>query len=402
MPTVLKVLICGGGCAGPALANFLANAGHDVTIVERFPALRAAGAQIDVRDQGIEVLKRMGVLDAVREKCVKEEGMTLIDNKNNSKGTILANKSGGAQGPTSEYEIMRGNLVRVLYDSTKDRVNYIFGKTVERFEQDESKVTAYFSDGTRDTYDLLVGADGQGSRIRKAIRPEYAPSPYRRLGVYSAYWIIPRIASDDNFWRVLHVPGRRVVFRRSPSATESYASCLWIDDSEELRSLSRATIEQQKEYVASKIKDVGWEASRFRKELATTEDFYFHELVQVKIDSFSKGRVVLLGDAGYCPATLTGMGTTGCFVGAYVLAGEINRNPDDFSQALANYEKVMRPFVDEIQKLEMFWVRALVPETQWGISVLHFIFGLMCLLRIPQLLLWLAGESRGDWKLPEY
>ncbi|KAI4242810.1 MAG: hypothetical protein L6R42_010912 [Xanthoria sp. 1 TBL-2021] len=162
----LNILICGGGCAGPSLAFWLVQAGHHVTIVERFPALRATGAQIDIRDQGISVLKRMGLLDTVRSMRVLEAGFSFVDAQGKSKGTIMANTSGkGAQTMTSEYEIMRGDLVRILYDATQDSVEYIFGKTVEHFEQDEHSVTVHFSDGMTGTYDMLVGADGQGSRI---------------------------------------------------------------------------------------------------------------------------------------------------------------------------------------------------------------------------------------------
>ena len=117
--TRLKILICGGGCAGPALAFWLARSGHHVTICERFEALRAAGAQIDLRAKSIDVVKRMGLLDIIREKLVDEAGVSLVDSDGIVKATIMANRSGkGAQGPTSEYEIMRGDLVRVLYDAT--------------------------------------------------------------------------------------------------------------------------------------------------------------------------------------------------------------------------------------------------------------------------------------------
>jgi 2-polyprenyl-6-methoxyphenol hydroxylase-like FAD-dependent oxidoreductase len=163
----LKVLICGGGVAGPALAYWLARIGHQVVIVECFPTLRATGAQIDLRGQGIEAVKRMGLIDAVRRKLVDEAGVSFIDAKGNVKATILANTSGkGGQSFTSEYEIMRGDLVRIFYEATKDKVEYIFGKTVDGFTENDRGVVAYFSDGSSDTFDLLVGADGQGSHIR--------------------------------------------------------------------------------------------------------------------------------------------------------------------------------------------------------------------------------------------
>ena len=183
----LKILVVGGGVAGPALAFWLSRIGHQVIIVERFPALRALGAQIDIRGQGIEAAKRMGLIEAIRSKLVDEEGMSFVDTNGKVKGTILANKSGkGAQSLTSEYEIMRGDLVRIFYEATKDRVQYIFGKTVDRFTQDDEKVTAQFSDGTTDTFDILVGADGQGSRIRTDILPL---TPRIRIALWGCTWL---------------------------------------------------------------------------------------------------------------------------------------------------------------------------------------------------------------------
>src|SRR5688572_8585824 len=194
----MKVLICGGGCAGPALAFWLIRLGHQVSIVERFAALRASGAQIDLRAQGITAVKRMGLLPIIREKLVDEAGVAQIDEYGRAWGTIMANKTGkGPQGPTSEFEIMRGDLVRILYDATKKDVEYIFGKSVTSFDQDEKGVDVRFSDGSSDKYDLLVGADGQGSRIRKAILPEDF-DPYVHTGMHMAYWFVPRIESDTN------------------------------------------------------------------------------------------------------------------------------------------------------------------------------------------------------------
>jgi 2-polyprenyl-6-methoxyphenol hydroxylase-like FAD-dependent oxidoreductase len=399
----LKVLICGGGCAGPALAYWLARSGHHITIVERFPALRATGAQIDLRAQGIEVIRRMGLLDTIRSKVVDEEGISFVDSQNRTKATILANKSGkGAQSFTSEYEIMRGDLVRILYDATKDNVEYIFGITVERFEQYEDRVKVHFSDGRTDTFDLLVGADGQGSRIRKAILPPDSPEPYRRLGVYMAYWFVPRTEVDSNIAMAYHTVGSRAIMSRSHNAMETQAYFSLKDDSEEMRSIPRAPIEQQKEFWAQKFTGAGWQADRFIEGMKTSENFYCQEIVQVRTDTWYKNRVVLLGDAGYCPSPLTGMGTTASFVGAYVLAGEINQNPQNLPKAFSNYQKTLRPFVDEIQTLNPSVLRLRFPQTQLGVYILHFIVGLICFLRLPELAVRFSNENRGGWELPNY
>jgi 2-polyprenyl-6-methoxyphenol hydroxylase-like FAD-dependent oxidoreductase len=399
----LKVLICGGGCAGPALAYWLANTGHNVTIVERFPALRATGAQIDLRGQGIEVVKRMGLNDIIRSKLVDEEGTAFVDLNGNIRGTILANKSGkGAQTLTSEYEIMRGDLIRIFYEATHHNVRYLFGTTVENFEQNDQSVTVHFSDGSLDTYDLLIGADGQGSRIRKAILPPGSPEPYRRLGIHMAYWFIPRDETDDNLSRSYISPGGRMIKRRSHNETETQVYFFLKDDSPELSSIHRASVETQKDFWTRRFRDAGWQTSRFLEGMKTTENWYCQEVVQVQTDTWHKGRVALLGDASSCPSPFSGMGTTASLVGAYILAGEINRHADDLPRALANYDQVFRPFVDEVQNINVSLMKLAIPETRWGIAILHFIAWLVCFLRIPELASRFSKERDGDWKLPEY
>lgn len=372
-------------------------------MIERYPALRASGAQIDLRAQGIEAVKRMGLLDVIRSKLVDEIGFAFVDSQGKAKAILRANKSGkGAQSFTLEFEIMRGDLVRLLYDATKDRVEYIFGKKVETFEQHDDQVMVYFSDGSSDSFDLLVGADGQGSRIRQAILPPAITDPYRHLGVYIAYYFVPRTKGDTELGEIYHIPGGRVIMRRSHNQHETQVYFMIRDDSTELRNLPRAPLEQQKELWSTKFAHVGWQASRFLEGMESTESFYCQEAVQVRIDSWHKGRVVLLGDAAHCPSPFSGMGTTGSFVGAYVLAGEINRHSDDLAQACTNYEEKMRPFVNEIQKVSTTFLQMFLPETRWAIGALRFVLGLLCFLRIPDLLSRLSSDERGGWKLPDY
>ena len=399
---VLNILICGGGCAGPSLAFWLARIGHRVTIVERFPVLRASGAQIDLRAQGIQLAKRMGIIDTIRSKTVDEDGLSWVDRNGTAQATFLANKSGkGAQTFTSEFEIMRGDLVRILYDATKNNVEYIFGLTVEHFEQDDNSVTVHFSNGKTGTYDILVGADGQGSRIRKAILPPDV-DPLRHLGVYTSHWRVPTVASDNKIGKGCHVPGGRMIMTRTHSPIESQAIFNLRDDSEELRGIPKAPIETQKEFWSSKFKDAGWVAPRLIAGMQTTEDFYCQEIVQVRTDTWYRGRVVLVADAAHCPSPMTGMGTTSALVGAYVLAGEIAQNSDNLDKAFANYDKTLRPFINEIQWLPSWTLPIAIPKTQLGINLLHFVAGLLAFLRIPDLIARFSKEEKGGWKLPEY
>jgi 2-polyprenyl-6-methoxyphenol hydroxylase-like FAD-dependent oxidoreductase len=164
----LKVLIVGGGIAGNALAFWLSKLGHDTTVIERFSSLRATGLQVDLRGHGIEVLKRMGLEQSFRSKAASEQGIQMVDSTGKRRGYFPANKSGkGAQSFTSEFEIMRGDLCRIIHDATKDRAKYVFGTSVEIIEEKHGAVHVKFADGKKDQFDLLVGADGQWSRTRK-------------------------------------------------------------------------------------------------------------------------------------------------------------------------------------------------------------------------------------------
>ncbi|MCT2543340.1 FAD-dependent monooxygenase [Streptomyces atratus] len=399
----LRVLVAGGGIAGQALAFWLTRGGHRVTVVERFPALRAAGAQVDLRGQGIEAVKRMGLLDAVRGKLVDEAGVAFIDARGKAKATIMANTSGkGRQTLTSEYEIMRGDLVRILHDAARDDTEHLFGKSVDGFEQDTHKVVTHFSDGSSGEFDLLIGADGQGSRIRRALLPE-VPDPYWRMGIHMAYWFVPRIASDSNIRDTYMVPGGRQIMRRSHNPTETQVYFVIREESGEASEIHREPVERQQEFWANRFRDAGWQTERFIEGMKTSPFYYSQEIVQVRTDTWSKGRVVLAGDAAHCASPYSGMGISGGLVGAHVLAGEINRHPGELPTALANYDRMLRPFVNEIQgEVNPRLLRLGMPMTQRAIDTFQATTALACFLHIPELAARLSKEDRGgNWQLPE-
>lgn len=389
----LKVLVCGGGVAGPSLAYWLARSGHRVTIIERFPTLRATGAQVDLRGLGIEAARRMGILEAIRDKLVDEPGVAFVDASGKARATILANTTGqGSQSLTSEYEIMRGDLVRILYDATKGDVRYDFGKTVLYFKQDEQRVVAHFSDGSCDEFDLLVGADGQSSQIRNAIRPEISPDPYLRIGLHMAYWFVRRIASDSNIRETYNATGGRMIMRRSHNSTETQVYFVLRGDSNEASAIHRMPVAEQKEFWAKTFQTAGWQTDRFISGMMVADFFYSQEVVQVRTDTWSQGRVVLVGDAAHCASPYSGMGVSGSLVGAYVLAREIDRNSDNLPLAFARYDSELRPFVAKIQKLKPFLLRLGLPKSQRGVNALHIIAASACFLRLPELV---ARLSRG-------
>ncbi|PGH05255.1 hypothetical protein AJ80_08363 [Polytolypa hystricis UAMH7299] len=414
----LKVLICGGGISGPALAFWLSKIGYDVTIVERFSCLRACGQQIDLRGHGIQAMKRMGLEQAFRAKVVDETGIELVDSSGRRKAFFPANRTGkGLQSFTTEFEIMRGDLCRILYGATKDHVKYIFGVTVERFEQDESSVEVQFSNGLKDRFDLLVGADGQGSRIRKMILNPDSPDPFYRLHMYMAYFTIPQ--EDGEYIATSYfAPNNRFIVTRKHDSHRAQAYLGYSGESDRLNKVMKGEVREQKKVWAELFQDAGWKAQSLvgaMQDDSLSNDFFTHQAGQVRLDSWSRGRVVLVGDAAYCPSPLTGMGTTTALVGAYVLAGEIAKhlngsngvdsgNGGDVGagliSALEAYNSQFRPFVSQVQKLNTGGVW--LPSSCWGISVFNFIAGLASSLHLDVLSKWVLREDVRGWDLPDY
>jgi 2-polyprenyl-6-methoxyphenol hydroxylase-like FAD-dependent oxidoreductase len=403
-----KILIVGAGFAGLSAAYWLGQHGHRVVVIERSPTLRDSGAQVDLRTHGVEIVERMGLLDAVKERQVHEVGFEMIDSTGAVKSRMLANTSGrGAESMTAEYEIMRGDMLRLLYDSAREHAEFRFDTMIEHFDQDAENVTVHFADGSSETFDLLIAADGQGSRIRKAILPTGA-DPYRRAGVHVAYWILPRDASDSDFAKMYNAPEGRLIIRRSHSDSETQIYFFLRDPSPEARAIHRKPIDEQKRFWAEKLAGAGWQTPRFLDALRSSDNFYSHEIAQIVSDTWHKGRVVLIGDAAHALPPM-GWGVTSSLVGSYLLAHELERAPEDFSAAFDAYENAMRPFIVSIQPPSLRFFRILLPSSPTGIRMLHTIgrAARVIMLSISTIRARISAATRrgprtGKWTLPEY
>ncbi|KAK2017483.1 oxidoreductase [Colletotrichum eremochloae] len=415
----LKVLISGGGIGGPALAFWLAKLGHNVTIIERSNTLRIQGQQIDLRGEGVEVVRRMGLEQSIRAKAVNEAGLTFVNLQGKPRATFEANKTGvGRQSFTSEFEIMRGDLVRILFQKTKDLgVKYVFGTSIESFEQDSESVTVRLSDGTTSTYDLLVGADGQGSKTRQLMLGPSAKDPFYDLGLHMAFYTVPKWKTDTNYATVCVSTKKRVMMTRNdnPETTQAYLAICPTDekikkllvDAETSRDTSR-----QKQLWSEFFRDAGWQADRFvdaLQEGGVSDDFYSVNIGQIRMDKCYKNRVALIGDAGYAPSVLTGRGTTCAFVGAYVLAGEITKHcsessgrvSDGVPAALEAYDKEILALMKTVQDIG-FRPSWLYPSSRWVIAILNSILWLVATLKIDKIFQRFQSDDIEGWKLPEY
>jgi 2-polyprenyl-6-methoxyphenol hydroxylase-like FAD-dependent oxidoreductase len=420
-PTTLRVLISGGGIAGNALAFWLAKQGHDITVVERFPSLRATGLQLDLRGCGIEVLRKMGLEAGFRAKAAPEQGMQVVDKSGRRRAYFPANKSGsGKQSLTSEYEMMRGDMCRLLYDAVQEAgkkrpPRYVYGTSVEGFDQTDGKVDVRFENGQTERFDLVVGADGQWSRTRKVMLGTGAPDPVQRVpGFNIAYFTMPLpMKEGEEFLATSYMTaGRRGIMtrRHSPDEIQVLLSCK--TGPEALDKVPRGDVKREKEVMQEIYKGAGWITEDVLKAMWAADDFYCERIGLVKLPSWSSGHVTLLGDAAYCPTVLSGMGTTSAMVGAYILAGEIGKfvsgglpnETEGLAAALKNYEDKFRPFMEGIQEgiAERADSQWMLSGSPFSIGILNLMMGLASFFKVNIADIFSIRETVEGWSLPEY
>ncbi|WP_433466910.1 FAD-dependent monooxygenase [Spirillospora sp. CA-128828] len=347
-----NILISGASVGGPALAYWLKRHGFGVTVVEVSEGLRAGGQAIDVRGPALEVAERMGVLDRIRAERVEMRGMSMVDADG---GELYRSEeytiTGGELG-SPDVEILRDDLSRILVDAAGDGVEYLFGDSIAGLEQDDDGVRVIFQSGMVRTFDLVVGADGAHSNTRRLV---FGPEKdfIAHLGTYLAVWTAPNFLGLDR-WQVFHqVPGSSwgggVMSVRDNEEVRVY---LGFESEEPIEYDFRDTAAQKK-IMEDALAGGGWVLPELLEAMWDAKDFHFDSMAQIRMDSWSKGRVVLLGDAGYCGSPLSGQGTSMAIVGAYVLAGELKAVGGDHRAAFANYERELRGYVAANQELAL-------------------------------------------------
>lgn len=358
----MRVLISGGGIAGPALAWWLDRAGADVTIVERAPGPRPGGHAVDLRGAARPVVERMGLMPAVLADRVDERGWALVDERGRQLASMPADMFGG-EGVVAEIEIARGDLTRVLIDATRDRTTYRFGDRITALAEDDTGVDVTFANGGAERYDIVVGADGVHSAVRAlAFGPE--SDFVRPLGGYGALFTVPDPGDLDDWFLMFNAPGGLVAGLRPERGGTAKAS-LTFRTAERHGRLDR---EAQQRLLAERFAGVGWRVPSFLAALPEADDFFFDSIDQVYVDRWSRGRVVLLGDAGYCGSPLAGMGTSMSLVGAYVLAGELAAAASP-AEAFEEYQAVMAAYVADGTRLAPGGMGAFAPNSRLAIRL---------------------------------
>lgn len=345
------VLISGAGIAGPALAFWLTGNGYRVIVAEIAAGIRPGGQTVDLRGAGGDVVERMGLIDQMREQALEQRGAAWVRSDGSHRAEMPVTAFGG-NGVVSKLEILRGDLVDVLFQATRDHAEYHFNTSISEIGQCHDGAEVMLSDGTRLRADLVVGADGPHSAVRRLV---FGPEEQfvKPIGGYNAWFSAPDPVGVDGWFLLYQAPGGLNASMR-PSHDPTIAKAGLAFQSEPI-SYDRHDLDQQRQILVERFAGAGWECDALLAAAQHADDFYFDSLAQVHMPTWSSGRVTLVGDAGYCASPLSGMGTSLALVGAYVLAGELgaadNLDAERLRTALSGYETTMRPYVDKCQAL---------------------------------------------------
>jgi 2-polyprenyl-6-methoxyphenol hydroxylase-like FAD-dependent oxidoreductase len=346
------VLISGAGIAGPSLAFWLTKSGYRVVVVEVAAGIRPGGQTVDLRGAGADVVERMGLLDEMERASLDQRGIAWVKS-NGARRSEMPVEAFDGNGVVSKLEILRGDLVDVLYQASKDDAEYRFDTRISDLEPSGDGVVATLTDGTRLTADLVVGADGPHSAVRRlAFGPE--EQFVKPLGGYNAWFTAPDTVGLDGWYLMYQAAGGLNASMR-PSHDQEIAKAGLAFRSEPL-DYDRRDVDAQKQLLTERFAGAGWQSDALLAAAREADDFYFDAFAQVHMESFSAGRVTLVGDAGYCASPLSGMGTSLALVGSYILAGELGLADNGLSTehvdaALARYGALMRPYIDKCQDL---------------------------------------------------
>ncbi|MGY6654790.1 FAD-dependent monooxygenase [Amycolatopsis sp. TRM77291] len=390
-----NILISGAGIAGTALAFWLRRHGVAATVVERAPAPRLGGQTVDLRGAGRTVVERMGLEQAARDRVTHEAGLRFVDRRGRVRASFAADSLDG-DGFVTELEILRGELAGLLHQSTREDTEYVFGDEITGLTDTGDGVDVTFRAGSGRRFDLVVLADGFRSRTRGLVFADLVRT--RSFGLYTAYFTVPRAGSDGRWARWYNAPGRRVVTLRPDNQGTTRASLSFLLPRP---GLERLRLPAQQEFLRRHYVDAGWETPRVLDGLGGSPDYFFESVGQIRLEHWSRGRIAVVGDAAYCASPLSGMGTSLALVGAYVLAGELGRHAGHVD-AFRSYEAIMRPYVDQAQKVPWIAPRLAAPKSRAGIGLLHALAGLAAGPRVGRFAARFTNPPSDAIELPRY
>jgi 2-polyprenyl-6-methoxyphenol hydroxylase-like FAD-dependent oxidoreductase len=392
----MRIIINGAGIAGPTLAYWLRKAGHEVLLVEAAPQLRRDGYVIDFWGAGYDVAEKMGLLPRIRDLGYQVTELRFVDRHGRRRG-------GSATAPLRRLlggrftSLRRSDLAATIYGALDGTVETIFGDSVASIEEAGCSTRVRFEHAPPREADLVVGADGLHSRVRRLVFGPDAGAEVS-LGYHVAAFEVEGYRPRDELIYVSHgAPGRQI---SRFSMRDDRTLFLFVLRDEYLPAECPATEQEHKAVLTKAFADVGWESPRILAALASVRSMYFDRVSQIRMNSWTKGRTALIGDAAACVSLMAGEGAGLAMAEAYVLAGELRNCRGDPGAAFARYKERMMPFLKRKQESAAKFASSFAPKTALGITFRNVVTRL---LRFPLIVDFLLGrELRDEIKLPDY
>lgn len=360
MPSLPTVLVSGAGVAGLATAWWLRHFGFPVTVVEKAPLLRDGGHAVDIRGVALDVVKAMGLHDALQAQRTRLRGLCMLDRQGEPVSVDDSRTFSGGRLDSPDIEIFRDTLCRLLADAAGARQDICYDEHITALSPTPNGMTVSFARQLSRSYDVVIGADGVYSSVRRQA-VHAGDDCLVPLGGALAFYSAPDSLALD---------GREGMYREAELGVVVYPDAsgrelrVGAGFGAEVDARLRRDVAAQKALTRVRLRDLGGRWQPLVDALDTTDAFYFGELVQVKLARWSNGRVALVGDAAHCASPFSGQGTSLALVGAFVLARELANQPGSPQAAFARYEARMRPFVDLNQALVDMTREGPVPDAQ--------------------------------------
>jgi 2-polyprenyl-6-methoxyphenol hydroxylase-like FAD-dependent oxidoreductase len=354
-----NILISGASIAGQAAAWWMNKLGYKVTVVEIANAPRTAGAAVDIKGDTVDVVKRMGIFEQLKANRLNVEKMEFKNADDSTAGTMVLTGP-GEEPEGDEIEIERDKFFGILYGGIKNDVEFIFNNSVTGLDDTGDGINVTFKDGSQRAFHLVLGCDGMHSAVRRIwFGPEAAYAHY--LGAYFSITIVNKLLVKQKTMQAFAVPDKAVMLNAYNNKTD----IIFCFNADEEIPYDYRDIAQQRQIILDQFNGKGWRISELLDEVQQADNFYFDKFCQIKMPSWAKGRVALIGDAGYCASPAAGMGASLSISGAAVLADALQKHNGNFELAFADYNTNLRPFVEEVQAMAEFNVKEnFIPRTE--------------------------------------
>lgn len=359
-----KILISGASVAGPVLAYWLKRHGFEPTVVERAPGPRKTGGHaVDLFRPAMDIVEKMGVLAQIEARETGTERLTLL--RDGARRPVELDVKRVMQVLSRRHcEIMRDELAEVLIGASRGEVEYVYGDSIASLRQDEAGVDVTFERGAPRRFDLVVGADGLHSNVRRLVFGDERQFS-RPIGAYLAVASIPNYLGLSD--RTILVSGVDRMAGVYSARHMDDARALFLFRSARELEYHHRDVARQKQLLTEAFAGLEWEAPRLLAEARRAQVFYFDTITQLRMDTWTRGRVTLVGDAGYSPGAAVGGSTSLAIVGAYVLAGELAAAGGDHVKGFRSCEEALRAYVMNSRSLALTVAKRLIPGSPLGL-----------------------------------